>query len=1413
IIKPDIDGSITNEGNIKAIEVKLKSSNNNLNAFAINQKGLIEATGFEKKDGKVILKAEKGITNHQGKITAVNENNTGGQVQIFGEHILLESDSKINASGEFGGGEVLIGGDFQGKNPDIKNARTVFVAKDTLINADATQKGNGGKVILWANDTNSFYGNVTAKGGKKYGDGGFVEISSRNSLHYNGRVECSSVNGKNGELFLDPSNIQITTSASNPAYTNPYNPGPSEPNPCNLNVTDLTNALDLGTNVVIATSNGDQGNGDISVLTAINWTTGSGNLTMNADRDIIVNENITWTTASDLTLNAANNLSFNTGSTLSIGGASASGNLTFQMNSITCSSGVSIQSSGNLTFQTYTKSTTIGIGSGASGSDLINNSVISTLQDGFNLITIGDTSQTGTIDINNATFTDPLQITGDRIDVTGTLATTGNITFDIGQTNNGILNLNAIVTPTSGSFSVNASATTSNTFNINIDPVSQTALLAVKLGGDKINTIKGPSIAEASVVTWTVPGANSGTIGNIAFSNITDLIASSTDDTFNITTSLSSMDTIDMGLGTNIFNITAGSVDNLVGGSGNNTYNLNGGTIVDIVGSSGSNSFDINTGVTISTITSGNGDNTYNINGGDVTNYITTGTGDDIFNFADGKGLTVSSGVTFAASGAKELNYSAYANTTRIFVNLSNETIDISTPVLSMPPKSTSGFNSGGANSLINPTNLTNIVGNNPLATNTSESELVGPASVWEIFGINSGTVDAIPYAGLPNINGTNDDDIFNFSAIGTQDRVRGRGDNDTFNFGFSAGSPAVWTGDVITSLDGGTGSDTFVFYKDVAITATIDGGPTPPVSTNIIKGPPVDAGNLSTAWVISGSQSGTIQPSGIGTATNFNRIKSLIGSDRDDTFTVTHTIAQTLTIDGGTGTNKLIGPVATNTWSITGDDAGTLRIGNPPQLITFSNIELLEGNTNVDDFIFTGSFSISGSPGIDGKTGVNSITGADGVRNDWNITADDAGQIEIDPLGVGAVTTFQNIEDLFGGDNVDNFTFDGAFQISGTTGIDGQAGINTITGPNVANTWSLTTADTGQISPFGATGSTNFTNSSGGTLNLVGGTAADSFTFALGSSLSGSIDGTNAASNSIDVTATVSARVSVEPGDGIILGGIDNIQTITGNSTTTFIARNDTNSWAIGVNNGAVVTNASDNVTLITIPFFEGGSGSDTFTFTGNFAITGSINGKGGNNTIIASTGVNNTWRITDNNAGTLSPEGGSATTFSNIQNLTGNIGTQDIFILSDGKGLTGTVDGGSCGEGNTLDYSAYTSYARSSMPPCSAGPGTATNIGAIRFIAIFIPPAGVDFDLEKALLSELLITYDLKNFAEFNRFLNYYRLVYIKEYKISNFLNIKSNLSNYLIDYLKHLKLNNKNEILYPEYENLIFKDMKKD
>ena len=45
---------------------------------------------------------------------------------------------------------TLVGGDLQGKNPEIMNAWNTRVAAGVVLTADARVKGNGGTVIVWS---------------------------------------------------------------------------------------------------------------------------------------------------------------------------------------------------------------------------------------------------------------------------------------------------------------------------------------------------------------------------------------------------------------------------------------------------------------------------------------------------------------------------------------------------------------------------------------------------------------------------------------------------------------------------------------------------------------------------------------------------------------------------------------------------------------------------------------------------------------------------------------------------------------------------------------------------------------------------------------------------------------------------------------------------------------------------------------------------------------------------------------------------------------------------------------------------------------------------------------------------------------------------------------------------------------
>jgi filamentous hemagglutinin family protein len=132
----------------------------------------------------------------------------GGTVMVLGERIGLFDPTQIDVSSELVGGTVLIGGGFQGQG-DAPNAARTFVGSQVTINADANRNGNGGNVIVWADEVTGFYGNISARGGIEAGNGGFVEVSGKQQLIFAGIVDTSAARGSFGTLLLDPTNIII----------------------------------------------------------------------------------------------------------------------------------------------------------------------------------------------------------------------------------------------------------------------------------------------------------------------------------------------------------------------------------------------------------------------------------------------------------------------------------------------------------------------------------------------------------------------------------------------------------------------------------------------------------------------------------------------------------------------------------------------------------------------------------------------------------------------------------------------------------------------------------------------------------------------------------------------------------------------------------------------------------------------------------------------------------------------------------------------------------------------------------------------------------------------------------------------------------------------------------------------------
>jgi filamentous hemagglutinin family protein len=135
----------------------------------------------------------------------------GGAVNVLGEKVGL-AGARINASGNAGGGTVLIGGGYRGLG-SVPNALRTFVSGDSAIIADSLVSGNGGRVTVWADGVTGFYGSISARGGTDWGNGGFVEVSGKESLIFRGAADLSAARGSVGTLLLDPENITIVDGA------------------------------------------------------------------------------------------------------------------------------------------------------------------------------------------------------------------------------------------------------------------------------------------------------------------------------------------------------------------------------------------------------------------------------------------------------------------------------------------------------------------------------------------------------------------------------------------------------------------------------------------------------------------------------------------------------------------------------------------------------------------------------------------------------------------------------------------------------------------------------------------------------------------------------------------------------------------------------------------------------------------------------------------------------------------------------------------------------------------------------------------------------------------------------------------------------------------------------------------------
>ncbi|NES95710.1 MAG: CHAT domain-containing protein [Desertifilum sp. SIO1I2] len=138
----------------------------------------------------------------------------GGEINILGDRIFLVN-AHLNADGTNSGGNIRIGGDFQGEG-NIPNAQTTFVNSNSRISANALPPGEGGRIIIWADRNTAFSGFLSATGYR----GGFVEVSGKDNLWFRGQADVSGRGGNAGTILFDPKNITIADGGSDPVLDN-----------------------------------------------------------------------------------------------------------------------------------------------------------------------------------------------------------------------------------------------------------------------------------------------------------------------------------------------------------------------------------------------------------------------------------------------------------------------------------------------------------------------------------------------------------------------------------------------------------------------------------------------------------------------------------------------------------------------------------------------------------------------------------------------------------------------------------------------------------------------------------------------------------------------------------------------------------------------------------------------------------------------------------------------------------------------------------------------------------------------------------------------------------------------------------------------------------------------------------------
>ncbi|WP_283129949.1 filamentous hemagglutinin N-terminal domain-containing protein [Enterovibrio norvegicus] len=310
-----INSLVSNKGSILAengMVVMTARARGEIADSIVNNEGVIEALGFSSKGGRVFLHAEGGQSINAGVIDVSSVNGKGGTIRHTGKAVVAESGSRYNASGDFGGGKIEVGGSWQNSDSNVAQAKTTIIESGSVISANALIEGDGGQIVAWSDlsepeGQTRVNGTLQATGGLaggNGGNGGNVETSGTKVVLDDIDLDLNAPRGKNGTWLIDPTDIIIRDGITTTPGSSDLPNYESTTDTSLILAADIETQLNSGTNVIIQTGSGGTELGNIRVNGAIEKSSGGdASLTLKSHNNIFVYRAISSTSGQlDITL-------------------------------------------------------------------------------------------------------------------------------------------------------------------------------------------------------------------------------------------------------------------------------------------------------------------------------------------------------------------------------------------------------------------------------------------------------------------------------------------------------------------------------------------------------------------------------------------------------------------------------------------------------------------------------------------------------------------------------------------------------------------------------------------------------------------------------------------------------------------------------------------------------------------------------------------------------------------------------------------------------------------------------------------------------------------------------------------------------------------------------------------------------